>query len=949
MAMLPLFLLGTALFVVHPNEAVKLRSSLRAVSLDRGESESAMQIKSKEEVMEKMTMEEAHNAFMKMDHSKTDKGLVDMVQSQLGDVEHKGRADPRGYAAVDGARDMLNGMIDQANSARETEKIKCGSFNSTQLKILREMENEISYANSEASGAKSVMLKCEQIIYVVEIVQLPTNHHELKEHNDQCVIDIAALKQEIAVVKADIGVMENIVNMVCQEFVTTPIPTQPPSLLQFEESAGGDAGAIVKCSSCKTGQQGVWFKHRHAEPLLSELKSKVAKEFLKENLMSEFNDIAHNFPARVHTVLLQKDIPGFDMVGGAVNITEEPKESTTCNEAMTGVNSSTYHGCQDRTTSKKKCQAWSEQSPHAHQVTAANYPDGNLGEHSYCRNPNGRESIWCYTEDPAVEWQYCEPLKALAAPTGAQEFECVEQNLCKLSKPDCGKLKDRFLEILGGIEDKGNELTDELEHTETSCNEIKEGYEKTIESLSTTLSDQQTGLADGTQKMVQNQQRSADLNEQHRELDGEYHTTMTKCCDNQNAFTGEVCALEKIRGELYRIEGINVFITDCEVSDWVDEECSKTCGGGEQLRERLIIMHPVNGSACPPLKMIQGCNLEGCPIDCAQTEWSGWSDCTANCNTGVQSRVRAKTVEPANGGAPCEEESEVAQCNTDACNQDCEFGEWTAWTMCSKVCNVGHREREKPVMHEAVGLGECAAPSDPSRFASEECNTQSCTTLLNPGQTVLTCSAMVDLIILVDSSGSLGTYGWAESKKMAEALVKSVESGPNAVNVGVIEFSGPGWRYWRQCTNGNPNDAVSPEMCGVQWVSRLSENASDVSKAVEGMPYLRGTTFTSLALAEAEAELIQGRKDAESVVIVITDGRPLYESATTAAATSIKTKAKLMWVPVGSGVESAVENMKQWATQPWEDNVIRVLDFASLDTPTTLNGVISSFCTQMSR
>jgi hypothetical protein len=316
----------------------------------------------------------------------------------------------------------------------------------------------------------------------------------------------------------------------------------------------------------------------------------------------------------------------------------------------------------------------------------------------------------------------------------------------------------------------------------------------------------------------------------------------------------------------------------------------------------------------------------------------------------VQTRVRAKNQEPANGGEPCEAESEVLQCNTDACNQDCDLSEWSQWTLCSKVCNEGHKERVKKVTREAVGLGECAAPNHESRFQSEVCNTQSCQTLLQPGQTTLKCSAMIDLIILVDSSGSLGSYGWEESKKMATHLVQAMEGGPTMVNVGVIEFSGPGWRYWSQCTKGNPNDAVAPEMCGVQWVSRLSENVSTtVLEKVEGMPWFRGTTFTSLALAEAEGELIQGRKDAESVVIVITDGRPLYSSATKDASDSIKTKAKLMWVPVGSGVESAMDNMKIWATQPSEDNIIRVEDFASLDTPSTINNIVSSFCTQMSR
>merc|ERR1719210_524705 len=175
--------------------------------------------------------------------------------------------------------------------------------------------------------------------------------------------------------------------------------------------------------------------------------------------------------------------------------------------------------------------------------------------------------------------------------------------MCKLSKPNCEKLQDRFMGILAGIKDMEEKLSNDLVDLQTKCQEIRTSYENTISSLENQLKEEQTNLASASKSMTENQQQSVLGNEQHGELDEEYHTTMAECCDNKNGFTAEICALEKIRGELYRLASVSVSITDCEVSEWVDEECSVSCGGGKQDRTRTIIIHPVNGSQCPPLRM----------------------------------------------------------------------------------------------------------------------------------------------------------------------------------------------------------------------------------------------------------------------------------------------------------------------------------------------------------
>merc|ERR1719327_767173 len=58
-------------------------------------------------------------------------------------------------------------------------------------------------------------------------------------------------------------------------------------------------------------------------------------------------------------------------------------------------------------------------------------------------------------------------------------------------------------------------------------------------------------------------------------------------------------------------------------------------------------------------------------------------------------------------------------------------------------------------------------------------------------------------------------------------------------------------------------------------VSHFTKDLKKVKNLITGLNWPRGSTLTSLALTTAKAELALGRKDARSVVVVITDGRPL--------------------------------------------------------------------------
>lgn len=82
-----------------------------------------------------------------------------------------------------------------------------------------------------------------------------------------------------------------------------------------------------------------------------------------------------------------------------------------CDETLSGPKDAGYRGCQTRTVSGRTCQAWSADSPHVTNkkiVTETNVADGL--DSNYCRNLNGFLTIWCYTDDPDLRWEYCEPI-----------------------------------------------------------------------------------------------------------------------------------------------------------------------------------------------------------------------------------------------------------------------------------------------------------------------------------------------------------------------------------------------------------------------------------------------------------------------------------------------------------------------------------------------------------
>lgn len=163
---------------------------------------------------------------------------------------------------------------------------------------------------------------------------------------------------------------------------------------------------------------------------------------------------------------------------------------------------------------------------------------------------------------------------------------------------------------------------------------------------------------------------------------------------------------------------------DCVLSAWSDwTTCSQICGSGSRTRSRKITVAPANGGKqCEASLETQVCNTNPCAVDCKVTEWSQWSECSATCGGGKQSRLRKVAVGSRYGGAACPSLEETKDCNQTPCPVDCIMGQWMAWGACSKECGKGVQSRTRTVTRQAAFGGVACGAS----FETKECNTQEC-------------------------------------------------------------------------------------------------------------------------------------------------------------------------------------------------------------------------------
>merc|ERR1719454_1167811 len=231
---------------------------------------------------------------------------------------------------------------------------------------------------------------------------------------------------------------------------------------------------------------------------------------------------------------------------------------------------------------------------------------------------------------------------------------------CTLKKsPRCYKIQGKFLQIQAEIEDSRDELMDQIAKQQAACKETASTLETSIDNDNALLSESQTKLATGTEKEATAGETGRQVAKENEAYNIDLVKQMKICSTNYIDYETELCALKKIRGDVFKKmkKGHTGFFQDCELSTWTPEACTRKCAGGEQKIIRSVLKHPGpktgGGAKCLPLSARRKCNLSPCPVDCKLHSWSGWSKCSAKCGGGVATRMRDVQVPMKYDGKPC--------------------------------------------------------------------------------------------------------------------------------------------------------------------------------------------------------------------------------------------------------------------------------------------------------
>lgn len=224
------------------------------------------------------------------------------------------------------------------------------------------------------------------------------------------------------------------------------------------------------------------------------------------------------------------------------------------------------------------------------------------------------------------------------------------------------------------------------------------------------------------------------------------------------------------------------------------------------------------------------------------------------------------------------------------------------------------------------------------RVQYRKCNVHACPK--PQAKTTVTCKSKVDLILAIDGSGSLGQDGWDSSKAAAKMIIEAMDD--TLAQIAVLLYSGPqSWGAIKKCMSP---EAVNQEtVCKLHWVEHLKENnKGEAITSLQYMQWPKGNTLTSLALYTALSETQLGRQDAETVVVVITDGKPFSEKRTYQAAKALRKVARLMFVPITAF--APLSYLRKLASKPVEENVLVAQTFDELKKPSFVDHIIADIC-----
>lgn len=186
------------------------------------------------------------------------------------------------------------------------------------------------------------------------------------------------------------------------------------------------------------------------------------------------------------------------------------------------------------------------------------------------------------------------------------------------------------------------------------------------------------------------------------------------------------------------------------------------------------------------------------------------------------------------------------------------------------------------------------------------------------------CAAMVDIVVVIDSSGSLTADGFENAVTFVEKMILHSKVGEQEVRYGVVQYSEPG-KY----PQANAAAVV---------VKPLSSDPDALREAVRGMKFVGGSTYTGEAM-ELALDMLQTNKraDAATAVLLVTDGQATDWHKLKGAAKKVKEDGSHLMVavvtPPGSNIfttEATAYSFGDIVSKPVDDNLHVEMSYETL-------------------
>mmetsp|Transcript_54178 Transcript_54178/g.144432 ORF Transcript_54178/g.144432 Transcript_54178/m.144432 type:complete len:1005 (+) Transcript_54178:115-3129(+) len=506
------------------------------------------------------------------------------------------------------------------------------------------------------------------------------------------------------------------------------------------------------------------------------------------------------------------------------------------------------------------------------------------------------------------------------------------------SNPNCQQFRDKLEMIVAELQAEKQHVQFLLSTTRSECKKQITELDTQIATMNAKKNDGARIEAQGSADKSNSQVSIAAIEKEGRDLLKSAWKQSNDCDSELKSLRNTVCGSKKLKQEVITIESKQsgkgrLEINDCSVGDWQPGECMDTqvartleqrgiydasqaqklgaqyknllhpcgVGGGVQwfLRDKVSPPQtPKHGADCPPLRLKTSCNDFECPIDCKLGDWEGWSACSKSCDGGLKRRVRPVLVYPQWDGDECDDTKDEETCNALSCDRPCLLTGWSRWRQCTRACEGGIRWRSRQIRRKASGDGKCPRTFSKARYQRQSCNTAPC-----PMDVV--CVAKMDLVVAIDASGSMGTSGWKAQREALLNLINRMQlSRTSGILLGALKFAHK-----------------------VTILAQLTDDKKALIKAVTDTKFDAWTTNIGGAFRVMQTMLQFGRRDAPSVCMLWTDGRPSHPSNKYDAALGargLRSSCRVMVVTMRPAVPRSF--VTPWVSHPKRQNVMVVQD-----------------------